>query len=346
MKKFIFSILFSIAMLSLFGQNKNKANVIFEPTSYSFGEVAMWENQPALFVVKNNMKEPLVFLPLFNEIDLEVRLPDRPIAPGESFVIEAIYYTAGKGSFERKFNVFMGHAANPVQLKISGNIKALSPNAYQQCPTLKPQTAKGKIEVTGKSVNKETGQEISEAIITIQSMTDRNRVNLVTDKLGGFVSKLPNGSYEIWVEKTGFQPFKTTFFVGSNPVYLELPLQLIPQIAVSTPVKIDSKEEKPVTIIDKEIEDDKTTNISTHTIIVKQETITSKPTENILEKKPEPLITKSTFEEKSEPVRTVKTDVEKPLENSTSSALSYNSSLKTEEKLPILRKNNSDENFI
>lgn len=354
MKKFLFSIFISLTMLSLFGQNKNNVNVIFEPTSYNFGDVTMWENQPALFKVVNNMKEPLIFLPLFNEVDLEVRLPDRPLAPGESMVIEAIYYTAGKGSFTRKFNIFMGHTANPVELKITGNIKALSPNAYQQCPTLKPQTAKGKIEVTGKSFNKETRQEISEALVYIQGMTDKSKVTLLSDKSGNFISKLSGGSYELWVEKDGFQPYKTTFFVGNSVINLELALVPSAPLQAKVPEKVTFVDDTPEKSISNESADQNIPNNKNEITISKQEEVQVKqplkvvikdeeiiPSKQVyekVEKLPEPEVAKVYFEKKPE---------EKPIANVTaSSSINLNTSITTESKLPLLAKNISETNNI
>lgn len=238
MKKFLFSLIISASFLSASAQNKGKQNILFQPLTYNFGEIAMWENQPATFTVTNTLKEPLIFLPLFNTNDLQVILPDRPLNPGESFEIQAIYYTSGKGLFTRKFKVYMGHTPTPVELTITGNIKALSPNAYQQCPTLRPQAAKSKTELTAKVFEKESKIGVIDATVTILSMTDKSRTNLLTDKNGTVSGKLNTGSYEILIEKPGFYPFKSTFFLSNNTLHLDVPLSLLIPLPSNTTERI------------------------------------------------------------------------------------------------------------
>lgn len=261
MKKFLFSLIISTSFLSVLAQNKGKQNIIFQPLTYNFGEIAMWENQPATFTVTNTLKEPLIFLPLFNTNDLQVILPDRPLNPGESFEIQAIYYTSGKGLFTRKFKVYMGHSPTPVELTIMGNIKALSPSAYQQCPTLRPQTAKSKTELTAKVFEKESKIGVIDATVTILSMTDKSRTNLLTDKNGTVSGKLNTGSYEILIEKPGFYPFKSRFFLSNNALHLDVPLSLLTPLPSSTTERITVVAGEPEKITSTEVINYTTKNI-------------------------------------------------------------------------------------
>jgi Mg-chelatase subunit ChlD len=214
MKRFLFSALIFVIGLSTYAQTPAKAGIIFQQTTVDFGEVYEWENQPAQFTFTNTSSVPVTVLPIFSQVDLEVFYPSRTIQPGESYTLQAIYYTPGKGPFNRKFPVFFSSAPEPQELVISGIIKSLSPNAYVQCPSLKPQQGKQKTDLFGQVTDSVSGKPLAETPVLISSISDKTQIKLVTDKNGNFGTKLYTGQYRISVAQPEYLPHDCLIFAG------------------------------------------------------------------------------------------------------------------------------------
>ncbi|MGB1017803.1 MAG: VWA domain-containing protein [Chitinophagales bacterium] len=227
MKNIISIIIVSFLIQNSYGQSLKKLGLIFDSRTYSFGDVEQWNNQPAIFTFTNRSKMSLTILPLFTENDLDVVIPDRPIEPGETIIIKAMYYTDGKGLFSRSFPIYFGSRAEPVNLKITGNIKSLSPEAYIQCPMAKPELSKPRIELVGDVAEIDTEFPISGATIEIIGLQNRKEVALFSNSRGKFGAKLPVGNYMVKVSHPNYVTYNGTIYIGQTSPPLRIRLNPI-----------------------------------------------------------------------------------------------------------------------
>ena len=232
MKKFFVILSALLISFNSFSQSLKKQGLIFESRTYNFGDVEQWSNQPAIFTFTNKTKHPVTILPIFNENDLDVTIPEKPIKVGETIIIEARYYTAGKGSFNRKFNIYFGSLAKPVVFTINGNIKSLSPSAYIQCPMSKPEMAKPKIELIGDVAEIDTEIPLSGVSIEIVGLQNNKNITLFSDSKGRFGSKLPVGNYQIIVRQPNYHSYSGSIYLGQTSPPLRLRLTPIIEEAV------------------------------------------------------------------------------------------------------------------
>ena len=247
MKKIIILISILAFSFSSEAQSLKKLGLIFDQTTYNFGDVEQWNNQPAIFTFTNESKMSLTILPLFSENDLDVIIPDRPIAPGETIVIKALYYTDGKGVFSRSFPIYFGFRAEPVILKITGNIKSLSPEAYIQCPMSKPELAKPRIELVGDVAEIDTEIPLSGTSIEIIGLQGNKEVALFSNSRGQFGAKLPVGNYVVKVNHPNYIPYTGTIYIGqtSPPLRIRLtPLKEEPIFVQKQDIKIPEERKK------------------------------------------------------------------------------------------------------
>lgn len=239
-KKFIAFAFASVFVIVSFAQKPKKLGLIFDETTYNFGDVEMWENQPALFTFTNKSNQAITILPIFSENDLEVIFPEKPIAPYESFTVKAIYYTAGKGSFSRKFPLYFSMIPEPILLTIKGNIKSLSPTAYIQCPTAKPMHSKAnKVDLIGSVVEINSGIPLSGSMV---KLIGQNNTTLFSDQSGEFGTKLPTGTYQIVVEHPTYEKHISSLYIGNTTGRVKI--NLIPKAtsAILAKNKIPEKE--------------------------------------------------------------------------------------------------------
>ncbi|MCB9256186.1 MAG: VWA domain-containing protein [Chitinophagales bacterium] len=250
MKKFILIFLYLLSFNTSFGQKLKKLGIEIDNATYNFGDVSLWENQAASFQITNNSKHAVSILPLFSENDLEIIYPNQAIYPGETALIKAIYYTSGTGSFTRKFPIYFNTSPEAYELKITGNIKALSPTAYIQCPMAKPEHSKPKGELFGNVAEIESEIPLSGASVQIINLSSKGNASFFADKNGDFGSKLPTGNYEIIVEHPNYKPHHSFFFLGQNSGYLKVRLEpILPlefaqeELALN---KLEEKEKLPI----------------------------------------------------------------------------------------------------
>lgn len=243
-KKFILILGCVLIFSSSFSQKLKKLGIEIENATYDFGDVQMWENQAATFVVTNNSKHPISILPLFSENDLEIIYPDQSIHPGETAIIKAIYYTSGTGSFTRKFPLYFNTSPLAYDLKITGNIKSLSPTAYIQCPMAKPEHSKPKGELFGNVAEIESEIPLSGSMVKIVNISSKGNTTFFADKNGNFGSKLPTGNYEVIVEHPQYKTHQSFFFLGQNSGYLKIRLEPIDNANIVALKEEEIKKEK------------------------------------------------------------------------------------------------------
>lgn len=221
---------FTLIILSLFifnftqAQKLKKLGIEIENSTYNFGDIQMWENQPAIYKLTNKSKHAISILPLFSENDLEIIYPEHAIQPGETAIIKAIYYTSGTGSFSRKFPIYFNTSPEAYDLKITGNIKSLSPTAYIQCPQAKPEHSKPKMELFGNVAEIESEIPLSGSVVKIVSLTSKNNLTFYADKNGNFGSNLPGGNYEVIVQHPNYEPHQSFFYLGQTSGHLKIRL--------------------------------------------------------------------------------------------------------------------------
>jgi Mg-chelatase subunit ChlD len=244
LKKFLYLLLSFIFLSTSHAQKLKKLGIEFESTSYNFGDIQMWENQPAIFQLTNYSKHPISILPLFSENDLEIVYPDQSIAPGEKVILKAIYYTSGTGSFSRKFPIYFSTSPEAYELKITGNIKSLSPTAYIQCPQAKPEHSKPKLELVGNISEISTEIPLSGSVVKVIPLSTKGNTIFYSDKNGNFGSKMPTGNYEVIVEHPNYKPHSSFFYLGQNTGYLKISLEPIEEVIIAVnpePNKVPEK---------------------------------------------------------------------------------------------------------
>ena len=318
MKKFLYLILACVLFNQSSAQKLKKLGLEFTSMTYNFGDVPLWENQPAIYTLTNNSKHSISILPLFSENDLEIIYPEKAIKPGEKAIIKAIYYTSGTGSFSRKFPIYFNASPEAYELKITGNIKNLSPTAYIQCPMAKPEHSKPKVELFGKVAEIETQIPLSGSTIRIIGLTNKIDLTFFADRMGDFGSKLPVGNYEVLVDHPRYQSHQSMFYLGQQTGYLKI--SLIPlveePVLAQAKIPIDKEQlERKDADLNKELDKGQANKVET--------TITKPPT-------PKPDVDKSTIDTKeskplnpinSRPVPQIETPVALAVEEETISPL-------------------------
>jgi Ca-activated chloride channel family protein len=124
-------LLILLLILTMVGYSQS---VKLNASTFDFGKIQQWENQPAQFLFKNTGKSSFFFLPTYAQEDLMMRFEQEEIAPGETGTLLVYYYTQQPGRFKRDFQIYLSTQSKPFSLSIQGEIENLGQNALMQCP--------------------------------------------------------------------------------------------------------------------------------------------------------------------------------------------------------------------
>jgi len=107
---------------------------------HDYGTVEQWNNPVATFVVTNNTKADIMFLPTFPAKDVLVTVPKGPIKAGESQEVTIQYFTENKGSFTRTVSLYTSNSGNTLDFTVKGDIRSFAVGALTTCPTVGPKS--------------------------------------------------------------------------------------------------------------------------------------------------------------------------------------------------------------
>ena len=127
MKKIIFII--STLLLSYgvsFAQNANdpQADIVFDKSTFEFGDIKQGQTVNAVFKFKNTGKAPLILSNVASTCGCTIpSWPKDPIAPGKSAEISATFNSAGKmGQQNKVITVFSNAKTSQTQVSIVCNV--------------------------------------------------------------------------------------------------------------------------------------------------------------------------------------------------------------------------------
>jgi hypothetical protein len=133
MKKLLLSLAAIVATASVFAQEppvvKPTDVVEFKETVHDFGKIK--QNTPVTydFAFKNISKQPAVIESATASCGCTTPVkPEKPVAKGKNDVVKAGFNAANPGPFEKTIYVKVAGAAQPLELKIKGEV--LNADAY------------------------------------------------------------------------------------------------------------------------------------------------------------------------------------------------------------------------
>lgn len=179
--------------------------VNWERTTINFGTVQDWNSPPATFSFTNTGNKRLMFLPQKHERDILVRYPNRAIEPGETAVLEILYYTSETGAFSRTVEVYTNASNKAERLVLKGNIKSIYANALTACPTFhEPAPVRTTEPNVVQVVDAATNRPIPNAQVEVFDRGIRKAIN-GTNLEGVAVNWIEPDSYTVVASKDGYE---------------------------------------------------------------------------------------------------------------------------------------------
>lgn len=163
----MFRILLLIPFLILFTCIQAQSAYELKPSKIQLGKVENWKNDTMWFELYNTGEKPWFILPQHYGREFQLIHSSQNIQPGYSTRLGVIYYTEEEGSFKLNISVYINILNESIELKVTGLIRSIDPNALVQCPTVnRPPTllAKPVVNKTDPVVTLESNEEETEEI--------------------------------------------------------------------------------------------------------------------------------------------------------------------------------------
>lgn len=195
------------------------------PSVYKYGDVSNWKNPPATYTIANNSDKPLVFLPTFPAEDILVELPIKPISKGESDIIKVTYFTSLPGTFQKEIKVYVNISDQPLILKIEGDILSISPDAQISCPTFSNKTfaQQQSFQQEVLIIDAETKTIIPD--VNVRILGNESEYESVSNNKGIAESKIIVGLHDILVSKKGYHNELRIFYLNKTSGLLTIELR-------------------------------------------------------------------------------------------------------------------------
>lgn len=106
--------------------DQTQAEMVFRSTSHNFGTFQRGDKEPRThkFEFTNEGDAPLVLTRSSSSCKcIEVRLPKRPIAAGQSGVVEVIYTPKERGGFNKSVRIYSNTRGSVLTLFVSGHVE-------------------------------------------------------------------------------------------------------------------------------------------------------------------------------------------------------------------------------
>lgn len=233
-------------------------------TTFNFGTVKAWDNQPAVFTFENTSFDPMYILAPKSSRNVVVEYPRNRIESGEKGEIRVYFYTEKIGNFSEDIQVYSSNSNDPIKLNIKGQIKGMADNALTSCPSFDDN---GKIklpdyQLEGIVIDKNTQLPISHALVQFVGVE-----SIYTNAKGEFKQKIPVGLYVSLARADGYRDLN--LMVGINKdtekiIYELIPLENKPVEIDTTPVVIDTiKPDTAIALVKVDSLPDENPNFST-----------------------------------------------------------------------------------
>lgn len=216
--------------------------------TFDYGIVEQWDNTPAEFVVTNNTKQQMVFLPTMPNKDVLVEITPKKVEAGGKAVVLIYYYTDSKGLFSNTTTLYTGNSPDPIKLTVKGDIRSFAYGAVTACPTLAPKTDEDKeFDQEIMVIDKETKQPILEANVQLE-LNGKKQYKGVTNSEGLVQTRTMLGRFDIIADHTGYYPNKINTYLAMyrGRVIIELEPMEIPDVAYAEPIPEPEPEKEPV----------------------------------------------------------------------------------------------------
>lgn len=238
MRALLSVLLITLVSLSLSAQKVDKK-------TFDYGIVENWDNTPAEFVVTNNSKQPMIFLPTIPNKDVLVEISPKKVEAGGKAIVLIYYYTDQKGLFSNTTTLYTGNSPDPLKLTIKGDIRSFAYGAVTACPTLAPKTDEDKeFDQEIMVVDKETKQPIMEASVLLE-LNGKKQFKGETDDEGLVTTKTMLGRFDIIADHTGYYPNKINTYLAlyRGLVIIELEPMEVPDVVYAEPIpEVEEKE--------------------------------------------------------------------------------------------------------
>ncbi|MES2555724.1 MAG: VWA domain-containing protein [Bacteroidota bacterium] len=238
-------ILFLLILLTSFGA---QAQTVFSTQNLDLGELHAGSERFGDILVTNKGKQKSYILRVEKPVDVTYLASSDVLLPDSSFSFRLQVNPAKKGAFSYDVKVYTSDNMDPVNIRISGNVKELTENTMagmMSCPDFGSEPSRVQTsELTIITVDENTREPLAKSTVTII----RNGTPAgawITGKKGSFQQESIPGYFYFFASHDGYFPKEAGVYVGPKIREITIPLKIDPStIVVPNPEPIPDEPEQ------------------------------------------------------------------------------------------------------
>ena len=233
------------------------SQVEFSQTKYDFGDLESYDDRFVDIILTNKGKKQEYLLTVKKPYEVSYLIQGKFMEPDSSIILRLQVNPKVKGKFNFSIDVFTSDRKDPVQIKISGNIKELSTDnaaAYTTCPDFGSRPGgerRDEFKLTVVTIDKETKQELDRSKVTL-IQNGQPLWTKLTDKDGKIQEKAVLGFSYFYALHEGYKKAELGAYINFQRNYLVIELEKDPMYCPPPPqnvvVEIEPEKEIPLEI--------------------------------------------------------------------------------------------------
>lgn len=233
-------ILFSILICSFFSLGQVKFNI----TKHDFGDLEPYSARYVDLKLSNTGQKQEWLLTVKKTVEVSYIVSKQIIDKDSSIIIRLHVNPTKKGRFSYNVDVFTSDRAEPVKVKLTGNLSELPQNGSNmltQCPTFSDRPGgrnPNQFDLTVVTIDKESKEPLSKSNVTLIQNGEAVWVKS-TDKKGKIVKDATLGLSYFYATHEGYYPAELGAYINFKRNYIVVELEKDKTIIEPDPFPID-----------------------------------------------------------------------------------------------------------
>ncbi len=222
---------------------QSNGQVVFDKTSFDFGDLESYSNRFVDIVVTNKGSKQEWLLSVKKPMEV-VYITSKPIIEKDSSVIVRLQVNPKqKGRFNYEVNIFTSDRGEATKIKLTGNLREIeqdNTSAFTDCPDFSERPGgvnPNNFDLTVVTIDKETREELSNSSVTMiqngQAVWEKK-----TDKKGKIKAASTLGLSYFYATHHGYIPEELGAYVNFKRNFIVVELSKDPAVGQPVPVPI------------------------------------------------------------------------------------------------------------
>ena len=218
------------------------SQIVFDKTKHDFGDLEAYDDRFIDIVLTNKGQKKEYVLSVKKPFEVNYIVNGKFMEKDSSIILRMQVNPKVKGKFSYDVDVFVSDRAEPVKVKLVGNLKELPQNdlsAFTACPDFSSRPggkSSNEFQLTVVTIDKENKNELQNSKVTMIQNGSPLWTNL-TDKNGRIKEEAQLGFSYFYASHEAYKPAELGAYINFQRNYIVLELEKDPSYSIPVPIQ-------------------------------------------------------------------------------------------------------------